>query len=1304
MVAISKFNKNKLNSLGLTGTVKNQKEELKTIIKILNINHKQLDNQSFNDRINRFNQARQISIENYKRHEAKEKEIKIQNNIRITQERRQSQRNLNTEINKHKTILNRANINRNLIRSKKHLDDIVSAIKNNRSLDKILPPTALSKKQLKAQASIARAQKYIYIVEAYVEYDGIGGGRQFNYVPVEIESASVPTNQQIVDGFMEHINAIGGGHFTYNQDSISNFRVVSTHTRESVPMRQNLKNSDCVVEALYNVVIQDSSEYSKESYYSDFYRFCAEINPGFSRESGVNTETLMNFIREKEPRVSAIILDSLSQPIAQVIASDRRGGHLYFGGIQRCEHLEPITDYPTIKKLIHNKFNHKKNASELIGTHLVADFRNHIYLEFEKCKSPMNTLVVKNPELIDFTVGSENQVVITNVKLPQIVKLFQERHNGIMIPAISISQKMWKNPLNGSIWVSSDDYNNRKTAFETISQIEGVPDIKEFKNFTYNSLSNQALNLYQARHGSFQKSYIRSDIWDLKRQFAPKPNSDIIAFPLSDSSSCNYTVDISSSYFNGIQNGFQGEYLPIYDGLEVIQKFSGKIQPGEYFVRRYGCDKKLTFRNQWVNSIALKKMAKNGWVKREDIILEHVANQVISTESFISFSKYLFDTFPKAIAKGLFCQWYGTLNSTETTKDIGSMTDSWIEVSSLINEYGTENLKLMEVYADCWAVSLRKKTPNHYNNSPIFNAIICMGQINLMELFNHLKNDCKVNPGSIYSYMTDSISFSNYIKPEIDLTKYKFDKYKPRNGLLVNRNKGYDPCAEDSFMSPFSGLRPISLEFDASIDNQKSFLLPAEPGLGKTWHLINHAYKLEQLGKSYMILTPTNGARLRITDTNPTLKCKTIASFLGMDASEFKSEEDRRNYVIPSVEYLKVDEYSLIKPKVSRQFLEYRRKHPDVIIQIYGDDDQCKNVSDNSRLRVRENDAIIKYLCGGNLRHISPHSKMRCDMKLFNALGEWRKTGIIPEVFAGRRINLDNKLTLTTRINDNEIWNKKFNPDGVQVGSEIMVMNNTYRKDSMYNGMRFKVASIEGHSIKLEGSKNSYSLKHFALCNGITVYKAQGTTITESFNCILNRDGGHLCNLEEALTMFSRAKNFDDICFDYSKFAGKKFYSFYEREFVPTFEKLKPVGFGGIYQGINEMGDSYIGQADDEEKRIKGHHKDARFDGMKFELLYKCFKHNMDKYEKMEIIDSVRSGKYRVLNKNFNEEMTIGRMTEVLISESVVEKSELRSLPKGISAYKYGFQVDVMIGGKKHKRKSKDLEECIQFLKKIRTN
>jgi hypothetical protein len=1286
MPPISKLKKSELSRFNLKGeTVSQQKKELMKIVKNHNINTRKIDLQTLENRVNVIHKTREVAKQNY-----------IKNKIQKSQAKKMEHRQLQESINQHKQILSKAGVNRNLIKSQKHLEDIVKAIVAGRSLDRILPPDAMSKKQLRQASSGGIPKRYVFIVEAHVEDTGIiRGGRNFKYVPIEITNAGIPSNQQVIGAFMEHVNQIGGGTYTYNEQSIRNFRVLSSHTRELVPMRQNLQNSDCVVEALYEVVMQYSSAFSKEFYYDCFYQFCGEMNPGFNRSQGVNTETLLAFIKKSHPNVSAIILDSLSQPIAQIVAKEMHN-HLYFGGVQRCEHLEPIKDYSVIKKLLHNTFNHKKNASELIGANIVADFRNHVYLEFEKVKNAAGKMVVKNPELIDFTFGQENQVVITNVKLAQITKIFRERHIGVMIPSIAISEKMWRNPLSESIWVSSDDYNIRKTSFETIAKIEGTPDIYELGNFNYNSLSNQSLCLYEHRHGIIPKSYIREDIWDLKKQFAPKPNSDIIRMPRD---SGMYTVDISSSYFNGIQKGFPNEFLPVFDGTEVIGKFSETVQVGEYLVERYGCNKRLTFRNQWVSHIALKKLISRGWVKTKDIILEHVANRVLT---FVKFSKYLFNAFPKNIAKGLFCQWYGTLNSTESTKDIGSMTDSWLEVSALINQYGTENLKLMEVYDDCWGVSLRKKSPNHFNNSPLYNAIICMGQLNLMELFVHLTTECRIDSRDITSYMTDSISFYHYTKPEIDETKYKFDKYKPRNGLVIDRNSGFTPFTPE-FMEEFDRLRPISLEFGPDTDNQKSFLLPSAPGLGKSFQLIHHANNLKNSGKAYIILTPTHGARLRITNEHKELKVKTIASFFGMDLSEFKDSEERKNYTIPVMEYVLVDEYSLLTPELWQKFLEYKRKNPNVIIQIYGDDDQCKNVSDNSKIRVRDNDSIVRYLCGGNLRHISPHLKMRCDMTLFNALAEFRKTGIIPKVFAGRKINQNAKLTLTTRIADNERWNKLWNPDGIQVGSDVIADNNKMCKDDIYIGMRFKVTEIEGNQIKLEGISKKFNVNNFVLCNGITVYKAQGMTINEPFNCILNREFGNLCLLEELLTMFSHAKNFEDICFDYDLFAGKRFRSFYDRKFRPKVVVPKPAEFGSIYQGINQAGEIYTGQSIDLETRLEDYENDARFMGMEWKLLYKCFKRNLSRYEKMEIIDTVRSGEYRVLNKNFNEEMTVGRMTEVMVSESVIKKSELRSLPKGITAYKYGFQVDIMVGGKRHKRKSKELEDCVQFLKKIRT-
>ena len=62
------------------------------------------------------------------------------------------------------------------------------------------------------------------------------------------------------------------------------------------------------------------------------------------------------------------------------------------------------------------------------------------------------------------------------------------------------------------------------------------------------------------------------------------------------------------------------------------------------------------------------------------------------------------------------------------------MTTSFDEVSALYNRYGVKNIQHIEISEGIYSVSRRTSEEHHYNHSPIYNAIIGIGQLQLLSL------------------------------------------------------------------------------------------------------------------------------------------------------------------------------------------------------------------------------------------------------------------------------------------------------------------------------------------------------------------------------------------------------------------------------------------------------------------------------------------------------------------------------------------------------------------------------------------
>ena len=256
------------------------------------------------------------------------------------------------------------------------------------------------------------------------------------------------------------------------------------------------------------------------------------------------------------------------------------------------------------------------------------------------------------------------------------------------------------------------------------------------------------------------------------------------------------------------------------------------------------------------------------------------------------------------------------------------------------------------------------------------------------------------------------------LDPVIDTSLYKFDLFEQKRILSAYVNPDFP-------VYPNTEL----LEFDFNRDNFNSFLLTASFGLGKSFQIC----RIKEFDPEAVILTYThaNVERFKIDG----IEAKTIHSFFGLNESgsgENESEsEGVKKVKVNSVSRIIIDEFSMISADLWRHFAIYKKDNPDCIFQMFGDENQTKNMSDKIKMRESKTDLIVRYLCDGNIRFIKEHSNMRCDMKLYNEIQEFYKTGIIGNAFKGRKLVPELETTLTTRRKQNDVINERMNEGGL---------------------------------------------------------------------------------------------------------------------------------------------------------------------------------------------------------------------------------------------------------------------------------
>src|SRR5689334_19517965 len=123
----------------------------------------------------------------------------------------------------------------------------------------------------------------------------------------------------------------------------------------------NQRDGHCVVDWLYNAVRFDGNIASKRWFEDRFYDYCGEG----STTEGVDTETVLPFIKTYHKNISVVVLDGTGGIIEKVCAS-KRDNHKWIGAVSSNNHLNPIDNVSVLKKMMNGKFN-EDSTCDLLG-------------------------------------------------------------------------------------------------------------------------------------------------------------------------------------------------------------------------------------------------------------------------------------------------------------------------------------------------------------------------------------------------------------------------------------------------------------------------------------------------------------------------------------------------------------------------------------------------------------------------------------------------------------------------------------------------------------------------------------------------------------------------------------------------------------------------------------------------------------------------------------------------------------------------------------------------------------------------
>ena len=161
----------------------------------------------------------------------------------------------------------------------------------------------------------------------------------------------------------------------------------------------------------------------------------------------------------------------------------------------------------------------------------------------------------------------------------------------------------------------------------------------------------------------------------------------------------------------------------------------------------------------------------------------------------------------------------------------------------------------------------------------------------------------------------------------------------------------------------------------------KSFICCGGGGHGKTT-------LLTKLNKNNLVLCYTNKAC-------NVLRNKGLENVFTFD-SHFKENE----CISDSIEMIQIDEFSMIPSSWIKLLYKLKRHNLNLIIQMFGDPNQCGQVCQHNRYFDYLKKFAIKYICDNNMivkEYILESA--RYDNELHIVVSEFLKTGKLPDVF-----------------------------------------------------------------------------------------------------------------------------------------------------------------------------------------------------------------------------------------------------------------------------------------------------------------
>lgn len=583
-----------------------------------------------------------------------------------------------------------------------------------------------------------------------------------------------------------------------------------------------------------------------------------------------------------------------------------------------------------------------------------------------------------------------------------------------------------------------------------------------------------------------------------------------------------FKIDMNKCRRNNLY--FSDYEFPKYSIMDMPTNYNGVIKCGMYYIIT---ENTFPFRGcGWYFEPLIKYGLDNNLITEKNILYEFIPYNTLPNDYFKTHIDILLDAFScepdlqKLAINSLIGVWGITKQkSCKSIYTISPYTASQLYYEENNNKNVFIKNHPINEEKTIYECLLSEEVLTENTNYCLYAMILQMEALELHKMETLILE----NGGIPLDRNTDAIRYAS--KNKIDILPYCYDKenkvrkYKDEEPkeLQVEKLKDYKRLANlDTFYFGLKwniqygyGGKTVEETVSNIIASNKSYHIDGRAGTGKTYLVNKIIEELEKQEKKYIGVSPTNkGARL--------IGGKTIDSYY----YKFTKCKKGLMAVLEKIEYIFIDEVSMMKENFYTLFIMIKRALPHIKFIISGDFGQLPPVLD-SWSGDYENSVGLWSLCDSN--KIKLNEFKRGDKELFLLCRDVDKIRI-EDFRPKQKTYLNIAYTHNTRIRVNnecmERYIKQHNKQVIYIPKDEknektqdvklcqgmpIIAHKTNKKLDIMNSEKFTIKQIDTNKIIINNGDDDITIKtddfhkYFYVGFCITIHASQGETFKEAY-------------------------------------------------------------------------------------------------------------------------------------------------------------------------------------------------------------